>query len=394
MNIVLINHATGNPEIGPNMRHFRLLSELKKSYNQYKITILGSRTFHKYHKTPKKKSSINKIDYIYFNNINYKIFFNQVINQHLFGISVFWWIIKNRNKPIDTVYFSSPPPISFIFGYIALKLINKKTKLIFEYRDLWPEILLELKNSFFIKVYSKYISFIVKLAYKNCNKIICVKEGEVDYLYTKYFVPKDNTVWIPNGIDTDIEKPLLKYTLIGEHKDFNIVYVGAMSNYYNLDFVIKAIYEQNINFCNFHFFGTGSHLKKLKEMITDYKLNNVFFHGYIESKYLPAILQKCDVGLLPLQDVKSNKYGISTNKIFEYIKYKTPVIGIYNSIYDPIKKYDIGINVGYNSKLFKNALIKLKKDNISAYRNNFDSALKIHSTKNLAIKLHETLQSL
>ncbi len=389
MKILVVNHASGNSMVGPNMRHEKIFGQLIKLNDKYKFTILGSKYFHKYNLLPPNKLNKGGIEFIYLNNLKYRSFVFQIINQHIFAISSLLWMIKNRRIKYDLIYFSSPPPIAFMSCFIFKFFFSKNSKLIFEFRDLWPEILIELKNGLLVKLYGSYLSLIVVFAYRMSDKIICVKEGEINYLKDKYRINPEKIKWVPNGMNPEKEFNNHK-NIFFDKKSFNVIYIGAMSNYYDLEFIIKAISEKQINFCDFHFFGKGSSSRKLKKMAKTYGLLNVFFHEYQDKNKLESILSESDVGLLPLKNVKSNLYGISTNKIFDYIKFNLPIIGSYNSNFDPIEKFGIGFNVKYDMQLFKEKLLFIKNNKLDL-KENFKKAKDLHSTVNLAKKLNEII---
>ena len=73
---------------------------------------------------------------------------------------------------------------------------------------------------------------------------------------------------------------------------------------------------------------------------------NVFFKGYIDKKYVPYVLSKSNLNILNLKPAGTQKYGNSSNKLFEYFAAGNPVIAnIDEGKYPIISKYRCGIVV-------------------------------------------------
>ena len=64
---------------------------------------------------------------------------------------------------------------------------------------------------------------------------------------------------------------------------------------------------------------------------------SVEFFGRLSKSDADSIIKHSDACYLPLKNIPSNKYGISCNKIYDYMSFSKPIIGHYNaSPYDPI----------------------------------------------------------
>ena len=65
--------------------------------------------------------------------------------------------------------------------------------------------------------------------------------------------------------------------------------------------------------------------------------------GFVDKKYIPSILSKCDLNILNYQNEKLFKYGCSNNKLFEYLASGKPVLSTVKMGYSLIKKYNCGL---------------------------------------------------
>ncbi|PIQ10471.1 MAG: hypothetical protein COW71_02735, partial [Ignavibacteriales bacterium CG18_big_fil_WC_8_21_14_2_50_31_20] len=113
------------------------------------------------------------------------------------------YILFNSFKP-DVVISSSPPIFTSLAALIYSKI--KKAKFIFDIRDVWPDIGIELgilTNEYYIKGLSK----IEKYLLKNSHKIIVTANGDKQNILSK-IDEIDKCEIIFNGADTEVFKPI------------------------------------------------------------------------------------------------------------------------------------------------------------------------------------------
>ena len=173
MNILFQTHEFNIKEGGPCTKRVdsfaRYLS--KKGYNVIIITSSHNR----------KTESINNREYkvIYSYSIKEykKSSIHRFLNNVIFGLTSFLKSIFIKDK-IDVVITTSPPPLINIFGYAIAKI--KKTKLIYDVRDIWPDVALEMGSFKENSIYCKIFSFIAKFMYKHSDIITTVTPGKVE----------------------------------------------------------------------------------------------------------------------------------------------------------------------------------------------------------------------
>lgn len=385
--ILIVSHAAGTPDIGPNMRTYFLAKKLVE--RGYEVNIVGSGNFHKYSHSPlvEKKytqAKICGISYHWLPTISYRHKgIRQVLNQLHFVLRLFlFWPNLKLMKP-ELILFSSPPPVAIFF--IGLFKKNSKAKLIFEVRDLWPQIISELGNFKSFHPYIQLIRMSVSLSYKIADAIVSVKPGDLNYISKNYSTQK-NLNYIPNGFDhlslmkTNFEHPVFN------NDDFKIVYTGALSSYYSIQhllFVAKELVDLNPHI-RIILVGDGENMKEFQDYKNSQNLSNVYFLGHIEKRYMLSILKQADVAFIGLRNVKANLLGISTNKIFEYMYAEKPIIGSYNTNYDIIKDAKCGISVQSESIYeIKKAIVqmsKMNKEELKEIGNNGKKYLLNHHT--------------
>jgi len=347
-NIYIVSHAGGSPYHGPNMRSYYLAKKMLE-YG-HSVNIVSSSYFHKYYKLPKVEKSvtleeIDGVKYRWIKTLKYpKRNYKQILNQFDFAYKLWKFRKSIFDKNADVVIFSSPPPISFL----ALIFIKKNIgfPVIFEARDIWPMGILGIGKVSSRHPYVKLLSFIEKMAYKYAEAIVSVKKGDVNYFEKNFPDITHKYHYIPNGYYSNgINK---KKTIVkNSHNESIFGYIGAMSNVYNLDLILdaaKVLQNENVN-AKFILVGGGEDQERLKIKKHKLNLNHVEFIGNIPKNEVMSYLINFDIAIISLQSTPAYKYGVSANKMFEYMYAKKPILAIYDTDFDDVEDAECGITL-------------------------------------------------
>ncbi|WP_139958069.1 glycosyltransferase family 4 protein [Flavicella sediminum] len=243
------------------------------------------------------------------------------------------------------VLVSSMPIFPIVSGWY-LKRKYKASKLFFEIRDLWP------LTPMYLKGYSKWHPMVVLMkwfetfGYKKADKIVSLLPNAHSYINA---ISKDPSkfVWIPNGIDEDLlvneELPQETIASIPKNK-FIVGYTGTMGMANALEYLIEAsILLKADEKIHFVLVGDG-YLKE--ELQNEVKGNtNVTFISKINKNQVQHMLSYFDVCFVGRNDTPLFDYGVSSNKFFDYMLSKKPVLVSSNKINDPIEMSGGGIIV-------------------------------------------------
>lgn len=389
LNIVIVNPTGGSPHHGPNLRSFHLAKNLIQK--GFKVRIVANSYFHKFHTIPNvyqnvSSEKIESVDYVWIKSNKYSgRGILQIINQILFAFRLLLNHKKIFFQNTDIIIYSSPTPFAIISTAIIAKRIN--SKLIYEIRDMWPLVIKELGN------YSSYhpliiiLEFLAKFAYKKSDHIISVKPGDLKFLEKKYKVSLKNISYIPNGYDSKnfYDLPLTSNLnkKIPKNK-FIIGYVGSISAAYSVDQLVKAAERIKDDKIHFLIFGDGPDILSLKKYILLHKIRNVSLLGRIDIAYVPNVVSRFDICFVGYKKANWLKHGVSSNKIYDYMSQKKPIIAALESNYNPIDLAKCGITtksedyVGITNAI--NKLYKLDKLELQKLgKNGNDYLLKNHS---------------
>jgi glycosyltransferase involved in cell wall biosynthesis len=152
---------------------------------------------------------------------------------------------------------------------------------------------------------------------------------------------------LPNGfLPEAVKKNSLPetYHALRRRYDFLIVYVGAISVYYKLDkLLILANRLRDIDSIGIVVVGSGDYSAALQIKAKDEKLSNFHLIGPVSRSVVPSILDLADACYVGIADLPINRYGISCNKIYEYMYAAKPIIGHYHAGYDPVRMAGCGV---------------------------------------------------
>jgi len=366
MNIWIINEYAGSPYHGMEFRHYYLGREFVKL--GHNVTIITASYSHLFRNPPKVSGEftleeIDGINYLWIKVPKYKksTDIKRVLKWLKFSLSLFFLPYKKLPKP-DVIILSPMATFPVLPTYILTKRF--RAKFIFEVKDIWPLTLIELGG------YSPKHPLIVLMrwceifALRNADIIVSVLSNYGEYL-------KDNGinrdfVYIPNGVNLeelnnieDLSENIKR--LIPEDK-FIVGYVGTVGIANALDVLIETAHIlKNHKDIVFVIVGDGQEKENLIRMVKEMNLENVIFIPSIPKRQVQAMLKLFDVCYIGWRKCKIYKYGVSPNKIFDYMYSGKPVIHAISTKNDIISKANCGISVeAENPEAIADAIIKLK----------------------------------
>ncbi|MCO5240654.1 MAG: glycosyltransferase family 4 protein [Chitinophagaceae bacterium] len=234
-----------------------------------------------------------------------------------------------RQKDIDLVYATSTP-LSVAFPAMVIKWF-KGVPFIFEVRDLWPEVPIQMgaiKNKLLIKL----LYWFEKRIYISAAHVVTLSPGMKEGVL-KYGIPEQKVSMIPNMSKKEefYERPkneaIAKAFGISLNK-FNAIHFGAMGIANHLEYIIDAaadLKKRNLEDIDILFLGSGSVESKLKQRCESEGLSNVKFLGKHPMQTLSEIVNLCDVSIVSFANIPV-LYTNSPNKLFDSLSAAKPII--------------------------------------------------------------------
>src|SRR5699024_9097727 len=182
---------------------------------------------------------------------------------------------------------------------------------------------------------TKFKKKMEKYLYKKANLIISVLTNAEEHI-TKYNINKDKIVHLPNGIDINNHEKALQTKFIAkeavqyfrEKKDsFIVTYTGAHGIANGLDTLLTTanLFKKELQI-QFLLVDDGKEKENHIQQATDINLDNVTFLNRVEKNQVNHILKHSDICLFHLNKTPVFKYGISSNKLFDYMISGKPMI--------------------------------------------------------------------
>lgn len=343
MNIWIFNHHALTPDMSGGTRHYDFAKELIK--RGHCVTIVAS-SFHysKYKEMKDYKDRdylCEKIDGIDFIWIKTPPYFGNGISRVKNMISYTYKVLKyipklNLSKP-DIIMGSS---VHLFAVWAAYKLSCRyNTPFIMEVRDLWPQTLIDMGIS-------KWHPFIIllgwleKFLYNKADKIISNLPYACDYIGK--FVKKEKFAWISNGVDLSN----IRYIPKEKHEKFVIAYTGAIGVANNLQILLDVAKKlKDKKDIYFRIIGEGAQKEKLKVFVEENNLVNVSIENSVPKNEVTNIFQNSDILYFNLKDSPVFNYGISSNKLFDYMASGRMIIFSTKAKNNPIKDANAGYSI-------------------------------------------------
>lgn len=263
-------------------------------------------------------------------------------------------------KNLDLIYCTSTPLTIGIPGVI-LKKINPKTKFVFEVRDLWPRVPIELgeiRNPVIRLVSLK----LEKIIYQTADLIIALSPGMEKGVKEVYF--KTKTILAPNMSKKDLFHPrpikqeLIRFYNLGKNS-FKVIYFGAMGPTNNIAYAIKAAEILQTRNVEFIFIGHGKDVQIVKKC----NLQNVHYLGHLPMNQTSELVNLCDLSLVLFANFPILSTN-SPNKFFDSLSAGKPII--VNSdgwTKDIVEEYKCGIFVDpSNPEELVDGILKFKEN--------------------------------
>jgi glycosyltransferase involved in cell wall biosynthesis len=244
---------------------------------------------------------------------------------------------KRYGKP-DAILGSSAHPLAAL---LAVRLAKKYgCRSVVEVRDLWPETIVAFGIAGPRNPAVLALRRLEKWLYIHADTVVFTMEGAYDYIQEQGWekdIPKSKVCSINNGVDieafdynrthfhikdSDLENPNI----------IKVVYTGSIRLINKLGLLVDMAKELRNPRIKLLIWGAGNELDFLRKRVEDEAIPNIIFKGFIEKKYIPYIVSQADINLVHWTMSPMLKYGISYNKLFEYLAGGHP---IYSTIRTP-----------------------------------------------------------
>ncbi len=255
--------------------------------------------------------------------------FGQLLSYLTFLPAVF--VSGMRAGRVDAVVITSPP----IFPVIPASLLARirGAKLVSDIRDLWSDELVTYVEMNEESLPVRMARWLERFGYRKSNLVACTTHSLIETV-TNRGALTDKTVYLPNGADLEIFKPLPAVNDVSEEYGFGdrfvVMYSGLFGIKHGLEILLKAAETlRERKDIVFFLLGNGARREHLENYVKENSLDNVIVGGEREIHDIPKIIARADVCFASVRPEPYPKKLISV-KIFEYLACEKPVIGAVN----------------------------------------------------------------
>lgn len=362
--------------------------EIMKKYDGESIMVMSDFD-HRYklrHKKTDIKSRLDswKVNCHIFSGIKYNknISLKRMLSNFIFAFNCFIYLLKNV-KDNDKVYINSIPPEVLFFISLLKKI--KKIEVIVDVRDIWPDALVNSSSGLTVSIFKLYCNIIYKLSIGCVDKCVYVAPSFLNWISSKrvnispQFLPLgfDEARWSMKKLQYRGDDDVIKL----DSNIINVVYVGYLSQQFDLSPVIEAFNKLDDNFC-LHVIGGGANLDYYKSLSN----KNTIFYGMKSPQFVSSNLYKFDIGVLPLREGAAS---LLPNKFFDYVAAKLPIVSFGSpDVASILSEENIGYSVPGNPSDLYSFFNNIDMEDVDFKKKNINNSRKKYSMqevyKNLA----------
>ena len=365
MNIWILNHYAGPPSTTPATRTFDLSKKLIQMGHQ--ITIFACSFNHYSFAEEQLKWSqlfrfaeLETVRFVWIRGIPYHgNGWLRFLNMFGFGLLAFLIGLWLKPRP-DIVIGTTVHPLAPVSAFFISQMRHSRFWL--DITDIWPQSLVELGHLRADSLATKILNVLETFSLHRAELVTSVLPNIAEYVCDKGLANR-RTAWIPNGID----HTRAAVTNELEHSNgsiFTVAWAGGFAPAHALEVILEAAAiiqskpETNVRFV---LIGDGPEMNNVKRIIKDLELANVKLTGFISKQQLYDHLVQADGFLITGRNLPIYRYGVSYNKIFDYLLVGRPVIFAMNSHNNPIAEAGAGLTVpAEDPKSLAEAIIQLR----------------------------------
>ncbi|MBW6391920.1 glycosyltransferase family 4 protein [Billgrantia antri] len=251
----------------------------------------------------------------------------------------------------DLIVGSSVHPFAALAGWWLAR--RHRVPFVFEVRDLWPQTLIDMGRLREGAAMTRALRALETFLYRRAQRVLTLLPRAVDYI-APLGVPEERVVWLSNGVDLaefpepgpPAERPPelpLSLMYFGSHGEAN-----GLADLLEAMALVKADSPAGQVPVQLRLIGDGPGKQELMRQASRLELDGrwVRFEPPVPKRDIPAVAREADAFVITVRDLpRLYRFGISMNKLFDYMAAGRPVIIASAAINDPVAEAGAGITV-------------------------------------------------
>lgn len=245
--------------------------------------------------------------------------------QHWFSFALRAFRLLDELPRPDVIVGSSPNLVQALVAELYAR--RRGIPYVLEIRDFWPEVLIGLGGFSRRNPFVLLLGAIERYLYRRAQAVITLMDGAQAMLVKKGALSERIFV-VSNGVDFDLVDAPSPPVSIGD-ETFNVLYAGSHGISNALDALLDAaslVWKRGYHDIRFVLMGDGEFKRRLVKRVEDEGIQNVVFHNPVPKNKIYAYLRAADALVVNALNSPLYDYGVSFNKIFDYMASARPSI--------------------------------------------------------------------
>jgi len=339
MRIWILNHYASPPDRPTGTRHYDFGRVL--AGRGHDVTIFASSFNHfsltEEHLAPGERmrtQTVNGVRFIWVRTSPYSG------NDHRRALNMISYAVgalraQRRLSRPDVVVGSCVHPAAVVAAWLIGAA--RRAAFVFEVRDLWPQTLIDMDGLRARSPTARALRGVETFLYRRARVVISLLPGAAEYI-TGLGIPARKIVYVPNGIAAPTAPvtpvadalPLLRRIESWRNQGRLVAgYIGSHGRANRVDVLVRAaraLRDRGEEGFAFVFVGDGPERAACERLASDLGLRDALFVPPVPKRAVPSLLQALDATLFTLADAPVFRYGLSSNKLFDYLASGRPVV--------------------------------------------------------------------
>ena len=323
----MINHYAGSPAQAWSTRHVSLAAELVR--RGHRVTLFASNFNHSL-RTCRAADSDEHVHWEQVEGVDIGWLATPKYSGNSLGR--FWNMLvfafrvlqvpKHCHRRPDVIYGSTPSLFAALAGLILAQRLG--VAFVLEIRDIWPQTLIDMGMSRF-HPFVVLSAAIERHLYRHADAIVTLMPDAAPHLVA-LGTARERVHWIPNGVNFGLVPPVAP----PQQKDIlEVIYAGAYGGGNNPEIILDAaakLRQRGGPALSFRLVGNGLGKASLVAKKAALGLANVSVEPPVPKSQVYALLSQADIAIVPFMRLAVHRYGVSSNKLFDYMAVAKPIV--------------------------------------------------------------------
>jgi glycosyltransferase involved in cell wall biosynthesis len=257
---------------------------------------------------------------------------------------------RGRRDQPDVIVGSTPSPIG---AWVAAREARRRrVPFVLEVRDLWPRTLVDVGGLPRWHPAVWVFAALERALYRRADRIVTLLPLAEQHIRALYPAAAPVT-WVPNGVDLRLVQGGGTGSSAPDPADgtFTVMYAGAHGPANALDAVLDAaavLERRRPGRFQFLLVGDGHDKPRLQSRATSEGLHHVRFHDPVPKADIYRHMARADALVVNMNRGNLYRFGISFNKLYDYLAVGRPVVSGTDAANDPVAEAGAGITVPAN----------------------------------------------